>query len=82
MSGQHTVIFPIVNRMFGVDRRAKRLNALVGNGQFCDWHPGRWTDWGHTAIEIRFDSAADATLAKKFCLDDTAGLRSQRLVET
>jgi hypothetical protein len=82
MSAQPTVIFPIANRMFGVDSLAKSLNALVGNGQIGDWHPGRWTDWGHTAIEIGFDSAADAAVAKKSCLHDTAGLRSRKVVET
>ena len=50
--------------MLGVDSLAKRLNALVSDGQISDWHPGRWIDWGHTAIEINFDSVVDATIAK------------------
>jgi len=54
--------------MFGLDRLAKRLNALVSAGQISDWHPGRWTDWSHTAIDISFDSIADATLAEKLRL--------------
>ena len=49
----------------------KRLNALVSDGQIRDWHPGRWIDWGHTAISITFDSVEDATLAKTLCLDQT-----------
>ena len=68
MSSEQTVTFPIVNRMFGLDRLAKRLNALVSAGQISDWHPGRWTDWSHTAIDISFDSIADATLAEKLRL--------------
>jgi len=82
VSTERIVTFPIANRMFGVDRLAKHLNALVTEGQIGDWHPGRWTDWGHTAIEIGFDSVEDATLAKTLCLEDTAGLPSRRLVET
>ena len=82
MSTERIVTFPIANRMFGVDRLAKHLNALVTEGQIGDWHPGRWTDWGHTAIEIGFDSVEDATLAKTLCLEDTTGLPSRRLIET
>jgi hypothetical protein len=72
-----TVTFPIENRMFGVDSLAKRLNALVSDGQISDWHPGRWIDWDHTAIEINFDSIVDATIAKKLCFDGTARLPSR-----
>jgi hypothetical protein len=64
-----TVTFPIVNRMFGVDSLAKRLNALVSDGQIRDWHPERWIDWGHTAISITFDSIEDATLARTLVTD-------------
>jgi len=71
MSAEHTVTFPIANRMFGLDSLAKHLNALVNEGQIRDWHPGRWVDWGHTAISITFDSVEDATLAKTLCLDQT-----------
>src|SRR6476469_2549259 len=55
MSAERTVTFPIANKMFGLDRLAKRLNALVTDGQIRDWHPGCWIDWGHTAIPITFD---------------------------
>ena len=82
MPSERSVTFPIVNRMFGVDSLAKRLNALVSDGQIGDWHPGSWTDWGHSAIEIGFDSVADAALARQLCLEDTAGLPSRSLVET
>jgi hypothetical protein len=64
--------FSIENRMFGVDRLAKQLNALVSSGQIHDWHPGRWIDCSHRAIEIGFDSAADAQLADLTCSVSTA----------
>jgi hypothetical protein len=67
-------MFPIENGMFGADRLAKRLNALVSDGQISDWHPGRWIDWGHTSIQIDFDSVADAALAKQLL----SCLRAQR----
>jgi hypothetical protein len=82
MSAERTVTFPIVNRMFGLDRLAKRLNRLVSDGQIHDWHPGCWTDSGHTAIEIRFDSVEDATLAKTLCFEGTSGLPSRGLETT
>jgi hypothetical protein len=68
--------------MFGVDVLAKHLNALVSDGRISDWHPGRWTDQSHTAIDISFNSVEDAALAKRVCLEDTAGLPSRSLVET
>ena len=67
-----TVMFPIENGMFGADSLAKRLNALVSDGQISDWHPGRWIDWGHTSIQIGFDSVADAALAKQLLSQGTA----------
>jgi hypothetical protein len=77
-----TAMFPIENGMFGVDSLAKRLNALVSDGQIRDWHPGRWIDWGHTSIQIGFDSVADAALAKQLLSHDAGRLPSQRPVET
>ena len=68
MTGQ-IVTFPILNRMFGVDSLAKRLNALVSAGQIAGWHPERWIDWDHTAIQISFDFVEDATFASKLCLE-------------
>jgi hypothetical protein len=61
--------FSVENRMFGVDRLAKQLNALVNSGRIHDWHPGRWDDWTHRAIEIGFDSVADAQVADLTCHD-------------
>jgi hypothetical protein len=68
--------------MFGVNVLAMRLNALVKDGRIGDCHPGRWADQAHTAIEILFDSVGDALLAKRLCLEDTAGLPCRSLVET
>jgi len=67
-----TVTFPIENGMFGVDSLAKRLNVLMSDRQIGDWHPGRWIDWGHTSIQIDFDSVADAALAKQLLSQGTA----------
>jgi hypothetical protein len=75
-----TVTFPIENRMFGANSLAKRLNALVSDGQISDWHPGRWVDWGQTSIRIDFDSRKDAALAKHLLSQDTARLTSLRPV--
>jgi len=36
----------------------------VASGQIGEWHIGHWTDWQHTAIRIKFATAADAALAK------------------
>ena len=61
--GFTTVTFPVQNRMYGMNLLAKHLNELVLGGSITDWHPGRWIDWNHDAIEIGFDSAADARIA-------------------
>lgn len=58
--------------MFGVDRLAKQLNALVISGRIHDWHPGRWVDWNHRAIEIGFDFVADAQLVDLTCRGATS----------
>jgi hypothetical protein len=60
----NSVTFPIRNRMYGVNALAKHLNSLVKSGQIQAWHPGRWIDWSHQELEIGFDSAKDAQLAK------------------
>jgi hypothetical protein len=83
MSAEWTVTFPIANRMFGVDNLATRLNALASDGQISAWHPGRWIDWGHAAIQIiRFDSVEDVALARKLCQGDAVGLPSRELAQT
>jgi hypothetical protein len=66
-SNECRVTFPVSGGVFGVDRLAKRLNALTCSHRIGGWHPGPWTDWRHTAIRIDFDTAADAALAKLAC---------------
>lgn len=61
------ITFPVRSGIFGVDRLAKRLQALQAEDQIGDWHIGHWIDWRHTAIRINFDSIADASLAKLAC---------------
>jgi hypothetical protein len=61
VSTERTVTFPIVNRMFGRDRLAKHLNALVRDGQIHDWHRRRWSDWGYPLSRSR---SKDATVTK------------------
>lgn len=56
-------IFPIKNRMYGMNALAIELNALVKSGKIGDWHPGRWVDHEHSGIEIGFNSTADAQVA-------------------
>ncbi len=63
------VAFPVRHSVFGVDRLATHLNALVQVQEIAGWHRGRWLDWHHTSIEIDFESAADAALAKASCHD-------------
>jgi hypothetical protein len=61
--------FAVSGGIFGVSRLATRLNALVASGQIGEWHIGHWTDWQHTAIRIKFATAADAALAKASCAE-------------
>ena len=66
-SNECRVAFPVSGGIFGVDRLARRLNALSRSHRIGGWHPGPWIDWQHTAIRIDFDTPADATLAKLAC---------------
>lgn len=63
------VTFPVRSGIFGVDRLAKRLNALAASDQIGDWHIGHWVDWRHTAILICFSTVADAGRAELACFD-------------
>ena len=63
------VTFPVSGGIFGVDRLARRLNALTRSRRIGGWHPGPWIDWRHTAIRIDFDTPADAAPAKLACRD-------------
>jgi hypothetical protein len=64
---EYRAAFTVRHGVFGVDHLAGRLNALVQGREIAGWHPGRWLDWHHTSIEINFESAADAALAKASC---------------
>jgi hypothetical protein len=81
-----TVTFPIENRMFGLNSLAKHLNELVRAGQIHGWHPERWTDWHHTAIQISFDSVEDATFASQLSVETRdklpAAVASETIVES
>jgi hypothetical protein len=63
------VTFPVRSGIFGVDRLAKRLKALQSEDRIGDWHISYWVDWRHTAIQISFDTVADANRAKLACHD-------------
>ncbi len=63
------VTFSVRSGIFGVDRLAKRLKALVATEQIGDWHIDHWVDWRHTAIRIRFGTVADASRAEVACFD-------------
>ena len=58
------VTFPVRGGIFGIGRLATRLTALAVSREIGEWHIGHWVDWRHTAIRIKFDTAADAALAK------------------
>jgi hypothetical protein len=61
--------FAVRGGIFGVGSLATRLNALVTSDQIGEWHIGHWTDWQHTAIRIKFATAADAALAEATCAE-------------
>ena len=68
-SSECVVTFPVRSGIFGVDRLAKRLKALQVEAQIGNWHISHWIDWRHTAIQISFDTVADASRAKLVCQD-------------
>ena len=63
-SSSYSVTFPVRNGIYGVDLLAKRLIALAEDKQIGEWHIDRWIDWKHSAIQIRFDTVADAGRAE------------------
>jgi len=62
-SDECVITFPIVGGIFGVGQLASRLNALLSVGQIGPWHIGRWINFKHAAIRIRFNSVADGEAA-------------------
>ena len=60
---ERTMTFP-VDGIFEVGELASRLKALADADQIGPWHTGKWIEFKHTAIRIRFDTVADGELAK------------------
>ena len=46
-------------------RLATILKNLEHADQIGPWHIGKWIDYTHAAIRIRFSTAADGELAKR-----------------
>jgi hypothetical protein len=61
------ITFPIVGGIFGVGQFATRLKALADAEQIGPWHIGKWTDFKHTAIRMRFASVTDGERARDTC---------------
>jgi len=53
-----------VGGIFGVGRLTTKLDALLRTAQISPWHIGQWIDFKHTAIRVRFASAADGEVAR------------------
>lgn len=66
-SAANVVTFAVTGGIFGVGRLASRLKSLESINQIGPWHVGHWTDYTHTAIEIRFSSDADGKMASRTC---------------
>lgn len=62
---EETVTFKTPRGIFSVGSLATMLKALEGAGNIGPWHISHWTDFTHTAIQIRFHSVRDAALAKR-----------------
>ena len=63
-SDKRVITFPIEGGIFGVGRLATELNVLLRAAQISPWRIGRWVDFKHTAIRVRFASAADGEVAR------------------
>jgi hypothetical protein len=68
-STEHFIIFPVIGGIFGVGRLAAKLNELLDTDQIGPWHIGQWIDFTHTAIRIKFGTAADGQLARRACIE-------------
>ncbi len=64
VSTECVVAFSVKGGIFGVARLADHLTRLVAHGDIAGWHPGDWVGWPHVAINIVFDSRADADFAR------------------
>ena len=72
ISTEHVVTFPVVGGVFGVGRLATALNELSSTDRIGPWHIGQWIDFRHTAIRIKFGTAADASMAKGVFIESTS----------
>ena len=68
-SEECVITFSVVGGIFGVGRLATKLNELLKAGQIGPWHVGQWIDFKHTAIRIKFLTAADGDLATRSWVD-------------
>jgi hypothetical protein len=59
------ITFSVDGGIFGVSRLATILKNLEHADQIGPWHIGKWIDYTHAAIRIRFSTAADGELAKR-----------------
>jgi hypothetical protein len=68
-SDECVITFPVAGGIFGVGRLATKLNELLNRGQIGPWHVGQWIDFKHTAIRIKFLTAADGEVATRSRVD-------------
>lgn len=61
-SSESVLVFAVAG-IFGAGRLASRLKELGSVDLIGPWHVGRWIDYTHTEIRIRFSSRADARTA-------------------
>lgn len=57
--------FAIDNGMYSVDILVKQLNSLVKIGLIHSWRTGEWKNWERADLNIEFDTAEDAEVAKE-----------------
>lgn len=77
-SGESVITFPVAGGIFGIGRLTTKLNELVNAGQIGLWHVGEWTDFRHTAIQIRFDTVASGEAAKQaYAPDHRVGIATE-----
>jgi hypothetical protein len=68
-ASEQVVTFVVSGGVFGVGRLATKLNELSKTDQIGPWHIGQWIDFRHTAVRIKFGSAADGKLATRACIE-------------
>jgi hypothetical protein len=69
---EHVITFPVTGGIFGVGRLATKLNELLNADKIDPWHMGQWIDFRHTAVRIKFGTAADGKVAKRACIGSTS----------